>query len=394
MPIERVDDPGSYPVADGRDASLDLAALEGLLQRAGREVHEGLLPACQMAVAYRGRLLASATFGASARSRFVIYSCTKAITAGALWRVMGDGLLSRRTRVADLVPAFADNGLHTLTVEHLLTHTAGVPHAPMSDADWTDPRRRAERFASWTPEWEPGSRFAYHGSSAHWVLAHLVETVTGTDFRAFVGEDILGPLTIDSLCLGPAAEDQTDVLDVIGVGEVMSEADLASLGGAMGLDASAIGRSEPDLLSHNSPAVRAIGQPGGGAVGRAADLAMYYQALLTNPGGFWPPAGLAAGTAEVVCDLIDPMTNAPAHRSLGLVMAGPSEAAMMRGFASTNSPRTFGHMGAGGQVAWADPATGVSFAYLTNGLDRNPLRMGARNLGLSYRAGAVAAPGH
>jgi CubicO group peptidase (beta-lactamase class C family) len=66
---------------------------------------------------------------------------------------------------------------------------------------------------------------------------------------------------------------------------------------------------------------------------------------------------------------------------------------MMRGFASTNSQRTFGHMGAGGQVSWADPTTGLSFAYLTNGLDRNPVRMGVRGLSLSYRAGAVAAAG-
>ena len=89
------------------------------------------------------------------------------------------------------------------------------------------------------------------------------------------------------------------------------------------------------------------------------------------------------------CDLIDPMTGAPAHRTLGLVLAGDPSTAMLRGFASTTSPGTFGHMGAGGQVAWADPATGLSFAYLTNGLDRNPIRMGARGLSLSYRAGGV-----
>lgn len=94
---------------------------------------------------------------------------------------MGDGLLQRSTRVADLVPAFAENGMDTVTVEHLLTHTAGLPRARMPDDDWPDPQRRVERFASWRLEWEPGSRFVYHGSAAHWVLAQLVETVTGTD---------------------------------------------------------------------------------------------------------------------------------------------------------------------------------------------------------------------
>ena len=389
VPIERVDDPGSYPVAAPVDAQIDLAVLDGLMARAGREVDQGLLPACQVALAYRGELLATRTYGASPPSRFVVYSCTKAITAGAVWLLVGEGLLERSTPVADVVPTFAEHGKDTVTVEHLLTHTAGFPNARMPDDEWADPRRRADRLASWRLEWEPGSRFVYHGTSAHWVLAQLAESVTGTDFRTFVRDALLGPLKIDSLRLGPAPDDQDGVLDVVGVGDPLSEAELNELGGSIGLDVSAIGTSEADLLRHNDPKVRAVGQPAGGAIGRAADLAMYYQALLANPAELWDPDVLAAGRAEVLCDLVDPMTGAPANRTLGLLLAGNSETAMMRGFASTNSPRTFGHMGAGGQVAWADPATGLSFAYLTNGLDRNPARMGARGLSLSYRAGGV-----
>ena len=393
VPIERVDDPGNYPVSTRHDMPVDSEVLNGLLQRAGREVDEGLLPACQIAVAYRGQLLASRTYGVSPTSRFVIYSCTKAITAGAIWLLLGDGLLERRTRVADVVPPFFEHGKDAVTVEHLLTHTAGFPSAKMSDDDWVDPRRRMARLASWKLEWEPGSRFVYHGSSAHWVLAQLAESVTGTDFRTFVRAALLGPLRLDSLCLGPSPGDQDDVLDVVGVGDAMSPDELDELGGSIGLDVSAIGTSEKDLLRHNDPEVRAVGQPGGGAVGRAADLAMYYQALLANPDTLWRPQVLAAGTAEILCDLVDPMTGAPANRTLGLLLAGNADTAIMRGFASTNSQRTFGHMGAGGQVSWADPTTGLSFAYLTNGLDRNPVRMGARGLSLSYRAGAVATAG-
>ncbi|MGA2519370.1 MAG: serine hydrolase domain-containing protein [Acidimicrobiales bacterium] len=380
-------------MAAGLDATVDPAVLDGLLRRAGREVDEGLLPACQVAVAHRGALLATRTYGAPPSSRFVVYSCTKAITAGALWLLLGDGRLTPGTRVADVVPAFAENHKGDVTVEHLLTHTAGFPGARMPDEDWADPRRRVERLASWRLEWEPGSRFVYHGGSAHWVLAHLAETVTGTDFRALVADTVLGPLGIPSLCLGPRPEDQHDVLDVVSVGEALSEAELGELGGSIGLDVSAIGTSEEELLRHNDPAVRAVGHPGGGAVGRAADLAMYYQALLANPDELWRPEVLRAGTAEIRCDLIDPMTGAPANRTLGLLLAGDGETAMLRGFASTNSGRTFGHMGAGGQVAWADPATGLSFAYVTNGLDRNPVRMGGRGVSLSYRAGAVVAAG-
>jgi hypothetical protein len=42
-------------------------------------------------------------------------------------------------------------------------------------------------------------------------------------------------------------------------------------------------------------------------------------------------------------------------------------------------------------MAWADPATGISFVFLTSGIDRNELRAGARGLALSVRAAACAA---
>jgi CubicO group peptidase (beta-lactamase class C family) len=48
----------------------------------------------------------------------------------------------------------------------------------------------------------------------------------------------------------------------------------------------------------------------------------------------------------------------------------------------------FGHNGAGGQIAWVDPATGLSFAFCTNGFDRNAARLARRTVALSARAAA------
>ena len=62
---------------------------------------------------------------------------------------------------------------------------------------------------------------------------------------------------------------------------------------------------------------------------------------------------------------------------------------VLTNFGRTVSPRAFGHAGAGGQIAWADPATGLSFCYLTNGLDANVLRQARRGLALSSRAAAL-----
>ena len=53
------------------------------------------------------------------------------------------------------------------------------------------------------------------------------------------------------------------------------------------------------------------------------------------------------------------------------------------------SPGSFGHAGAHGQVGWADPASGISFAYLTNGVDADMMREGIRRNALASLAASL-----
>ena len=148
--------------------------------------------------------------------------------------------------------------------------------------------------------------------------------------------------------------------------------------------------TEAALLGFNRPDIRALGVPGGGGISTAADLALYYQALLHNPGGLWDPAWLAAGTREVHGELPDPLTHVSSNRALGTVIAGEGRDAAMRGFGYTVSPRAFGHAGAGGQIAFADPDSDLSFCYLTNGLDANVIREHRRTASIASKMGALA----
>jgi CubicO group peptidase (beta-lactamase class C family) len=125
--------------------------------------------------------------------------------------------------------------------------------------------------------------------------------------------------------------------------------------------------------------------PGGGAVSTAADFALFYQALLDDPGNVWARDVRLDGISEIRNRFPDER-GVPANRTLGLVVAGDDGQSAARGMGYTVSPATFGHNGAGGQVAWADPATGLSFVYFTNGLDRNVLREWRRTSGLASRA--------
>jgi CubicO group peptidase (beta-lactamase class C family) len=113
--------------------------------------------------------------------------------------------------------------------------------------------------------------------------------------------------------------------------------------------------------------------------------------LLHDPDGLWDRDVLADATGRVRNTFPDALFGgASANRSLGVVIAGDDGNANWRGFGHTQSARTFGHNGAAGQVAWADPESGLSFCYLTNGRDLNPIREGRRSIGLSSRAAVCA----
>ena len=144
------------------------------------------------------------------------------------------------------------------------------------------------------------------------------------------------------------------------------------------------------LLQLNRPEARAVGVPGGGAAMRASDLALFYQALLHNPGEIWRPDVLADATGNVRNHLPERNTGVPANRSLGLLLAGDDGCANIRGLGRTVSPGAFGHNGAGGQLAWADPATGLSLGYCTNGYDLHVVREPRRGTAISSLAGVCA----
>ena len=140
------------------------------------------------------------------------------------------------------------------------------------------------------------------------------------------------------------------------------------------------------LLAFNDPAIRRVGMPGGGGVMRAEDLARFYQAVLHNPGGMWKPEVLADAVGNVRNHLPDPLTGVPANRTLGLVQAGDDGKSHFRGMGRVVSPRAVGHNGAGGQIAWGDPTTGLSFGYVTNGLDQHAVREPRRTTALASLA--------
>ena len=223
----------------------------------------------------------------------------------------------------------------------------------------------------------------YHATSAHWVLAELISKISGQDFRDFVHQRVTEPAGLPRMVGIPLAE-QKDCLQTRLVGDLANPAELQETFGVSRL----ISREmiEELVLWFNEPENREVGVPGAGGFGRSEDLALFYQELLHNTHGIWEPAMLARGTGEVRSRLADPM-KVPANRSLGLLIAGDDGFSSARGFGRTVSADAFGHNGAGGQLAWADPATGLSLGYTTNGFDRHEVRQPKRGAAIGALAG-------
>jgi len=372
---------------------VDSERLEALFARVGKEVAEGLLPSAQAAVARNGRIVGMRTFGAATDDTlYVVFSATKAITSAAAWLLIQEGKLDPTERVAEIVPEFGANGKDVVTVEQLFTHTAGFPHAPFRPDEFLDRGKRLARFATWRLGWEPGSRFEYHPSSSMYVIAELIERRSGATFGDFVRRRIAEPLGLRDLWTGLPDAEHGRLADCVHVGEALTDEDFRRLGFP---PPPVTEVTEEAIQSFNRPEVRRAGIPGGGGTMSAADLALFYQALLDGGRALagtelWSASTLAEARRVRTGELRDPVFRKRVHRGLGIVIAGDAERSY-RGFGHTNSELAFGHNGAGGQLAWADPATGLSLGYCTNGHDRNVVRQARRGVGIASRAASLLA---
>jgi CubicO group peptidase (beta-lactamase class C family) len=388
---------------DPREVGLDPQKVDELLQRAEREVKEGLLPSAQIAIARKGKIAAMRTFGRAVQGGvekpatndtfYVIFSCTKAIISSAIWLLIGEGKLDVRECAADIIPEFGTNGKDVITVEQVMLHVSGFPNAPYPQNEWLDRQKRLERFAMWRLEWPVGSKFFYHPTSGFWVLAEIIERRTGKDFRQFVRERISMPLGLPDLWVGLPREHQHRVADLIHVSEPLTPEERRKLGLP---DLPETEVTETAIQGFNEPHVREAGVPGGGGIMTAADLALFYQALINDGRSYdgkqvWKAETLREALRVRSGNYVDPIFGHKVNRALGVVVAGDDGFANYRGFGKTNSALAFGHGGAGGQIGWGDPVTGISIGYCTNGFDRNDLRQGRRGVGISSRAAVCAA---
>lgn len=305
----------------------------------------------------------------SANTPTVVFSCTKGLVSILAARLVQDGRLAYDDRVTKYWPAFAENGKRDTTIAHLLAHRAGLPapRTPFSKKDIVDWSRATELLAAETPFWEPGTDYAYHAITHGWLIGEVIRRVTGKSVGACFAELIGDPLAVDCWIGLPA--DRQDSTAYVTVSQELDAhwrvegrkpepnwpLKALSLGGALPATLAA-----PDS-GFNDPEIRAAEIPGAGGIASARALATIWSSVVTPTHGLRLLNQDTSRTATVPQSEGVPFFGGPPPFSrFGMGFQLDSEA---RHYIDEHG---FGHGGAGGQLAFADPHRRLGFAYVTN----------------------------
>lgn len=366
-------------VAPGFEAVGDAfaAAFEGLPEMGGA-----------LAVRVDGRSVVD-VWGGTADSRdgrawerdtpSVVFSCTKGLMSILAARLVADGLLDLDRPLAELWPEFGVHGKDRVSVGDALAHRAGVsaPRVDVTREQLLDFEVMTRIVAAQEPLWQPGAGWAYHALTHGWLSGEIVRRAGGvapgdafaamaeavgggawlgipTEVAASAAHLRVGP-TLDALVARQAAERAPGVVDWL---------DRAmTLGGV--LPATLV----TDDDGFNADDVRAAVIPGAGAVATARAVAAMWSATVAETDGI----------RLLDDDTLDLVTR---ERTAGApVFAAPAPwPRWAAGFQLDSEarrylgPTSFGHDGAGGQVAFADRAARVGFAFVTNWMEADDPR--------------------
>jgi CubicO group peptidase (beta-lactamase class C family) len=290
-----------------------------------------------------------------------VWSVGKGVMALAIAMLADRGQLDYSAPVATYWPEFAAKGKGVITVNQVMSHQAGLDglNVPMADDDIFDWQGVVNALAAMAPLWPPGSRCVYHPLTYGFLCGELIRRIDGRTAGRFIAEEIAKPLQLD-LHIGLAAADDARAAQM----SVGAKAYDWVRQGEQSAYPHAFRNPSLDATAPNHRAWRAAEVPGGNAHSDARSLARLYGALAR--GGeldgvrLVSPQGLANAVA-VRFDGIDACFLAPT-----VFGAGFRRDAV--GFGPHVSASNFGHTGWGGSVAFADPARGLGFAYVTNHL--------------------------
>ena len=288
-----------------------------------------------------------------------VYSTTKGVAALAAAMLVDRGLLDVERPVVDYWPQFGQGGKSEILVRHLLTHEAGLAGVDeeLPDGAVLDWDRMIAALERQAPMWTPGEGMGYHAITYGWLVGEVIRRVDGRTCGAFVRDEIAAPLGVDFFIGLPESEDArtADLLQAPGAPEL-------GIAPPENLAAKALSLAGPRLAgSVNSRGWRAAELPAANGHGNARALATIYSQLSRGGGDLLSSEAVEACGATEHAAREDMVLGFLVRRSLGFILSTAGGR-----YEWGPNPRTFGHSGAGGSLAFADPDAQIGFGYVMN----------------------------
>ncbi len=311
----------------------------------------------------------------SADTLVLFWSASKGLGSACLLHVLQERNIGLCRRVAEFWPEFAHGGKDKITLAQLLSHQAGLSafEARVDVLDYPAVIRALEQQV---PLWPPGTAHGYHARTFGFLLDELVRRIAGTTLSDYWRRQFAEPLGLDLWIGLPEAEHyRAATIYAARIGQSPSPAefyrDLATPGTLVrktftspaGLHA---------VSAMNTAAARSMPLVSFGGIGSASSLAKFY-AVLANGGELAGRRYFTGGTIEKMTSPlttgIDRVFRIATAFSAGFMKDPPESSSRIFG----PSPLAFGHPGAGGSHAFADPANGISLAYVMNQMEQSVL---------------------
>jgi CubicO group peptidase (beta-lactamase class C family) len=303
----------------------------------------------------------------------VIFSCSKGLVALCVCMLVERGVLSFDRPISTWWPGFAANGKDAITLRDALSHRAGLAalDADLSKADviaWTPV---IEAIEAQRPRHRPTAGHLYHAMTYGWIVGEVIRRVTGRTPGELLQDTLVGPLALRAWIglpgharsavawMEPPLPDEDTPL----AREAALVADASvevwrsvTMSGAFAFPA------QDGWVTFNDPELQAAEIPAANGIATARSLARLYAGCVSAIDG--PPLiGRDVLDDAMIVQSAGPqlsgMPDDGARWGTGFQLASPPSQPML-------GPASFGHAGAGGQLAFGDAEHEVGFAYLGN----------------------------
>jgi CubicO group peptidase (beta-lactamase class C family) len=326
----------------------------------------------------------------------LVWSATKGIGSACVLHVLQQHNINLDRRVAEFWPEFSQGSKERITLAQLLSHQAGLC-ALDQRVDVLDYDAVIRALEQQKPLWPPGTAHGYHARTFGFLLDEVVR-IAGKTLSEYWQKNFARPLNLDfwiglpeeqnsrmatmyAARIGKPPEPKQFYADLVRPGTLARK----TFTSPYGLNA---------ISQMNSVEIRQQPIVSFGGIGSASALAKFYS-MLANGGKADGQTFFSGETLErmktTLSDGVDRVFQMPTAFSAGFM----KDTTKLQGTAVSSPPNSqgrignrpslvtsrlfgpsrtsFGHPGAGGSHAFADPENKIAFAYVMNQMEQSLL---------------------